>query len=406
MKVFRLLHIIILLITCPLSILGANNDDEIIGDTLSERKIAKWYNRIGEFRKVANNKAARDSFQATYNNDYWKLAAITGKLNLQDTTIKYPRFVKFCVDAYNWGDRTFNSYDTTYVVGTGKRWKLMTRIDNMVDFYDLKLPQSIRIGMSSHIDSNIGAYLSYMAVGFGYTFNIDNLLAGEPIKRKRFDFNFNCSLIALDAYYSKNTGTTSILRLGNYYKDYNIFDADYRFSGVTLEAYGLDLYYFFNNKRYSQGAAYSYSKYQKKSAGSFIGGLTISRQNVKMDFNLLPDEIIDELPSDKRNYHINYNDYCVMLGYGYNWVFRKNWLLNATAIPCFGFNHSLNDSDGQDSERDLFSLNVKTKLSLVYNHNRFFYSLNGKYDGHFYKSSKYRFINSYSNVSIVAGFRF
>lgn len=404
MKRFGWMQIILLILICPFTMWGA--DDDIIGDSVSDRKMEKWYNRIREFRKVAGDEAVRDSFMEEYGMDYWKLAALSGKLDLKDEKVKYPRFIKACIDVYNWGDRTFNGYDTAYVVGTGKRWKLMTKIDNMVDFYDLKLPQSIRVGMSSKLDNNIGAHISYMALSFGYTFNMDNLFAGEPIKRKRFDLNFSCSLIAYDAYYSKNTGSTNIMRLGNYYRDYNIFDADYRFSGVTLEAYGVDMYYFFNNRKYSQGAAYSYSKYQKKSAGSFIGGLTISRQNVKIDFNQLPEEIIDELPSDKRSYHINYNDYCVMLGYGYNWVFRKNWLFNVTAIPCVGFNHSLNDSDGQDAERDLFSFNVKAKLALVYNHNRFFYSINGKYDGHFYKSSKYRFINSYTNLSFVAGFRF
>lgn len=94
-----------------------------------------------------------------------------------------------------------------------------------------------------------------------------------------------------------------------------------------------------------------------------------------------------------------------MLGYGYNWVFKKNWLLNATLIPCLGFNHSLSSSE-HDYRKDMLSVNVKAKMALVYNHNNFYYSLNGRYDGHFYNAKRYRFINSYSNVALVAGFRF
>ena len=377
--------------------------DDIVGDTLSTRKMEKWYNQIREFRKVADDTTARDSFRVEYGDDYWKLAALSGKLDLKDKTVKYPKFIKTCVDLYNWGDRTFNSYDTAYVVGTGKRFKLMVKNDNWLDFYNLKLPQGLRIGMSSDISCNFGAYISYMAVSFGYMLNMDNVFGGEPVKHKRFDLNFSCALVAFDAYYSKNTGNTNITRLGNY-RNYNLFKADYKFSGLTLESYGVDMYYFFNNRKYSQGAAYSYSKYQKKSSGSAISGLTFSRQNIKIDFNSLPQDIIEKLPSDQRNYHIYYNDYCIMLGYGYNWVFRKNWLFNITVIPCVGFNHTLNGT--QNEPKDLFSMNIKAKFALVYNYKRFFYSLNGRYDGHFYNSEKYRFINSYDNLSLVAGFRF
>lgn len=381
----------------------ASNDD-IIGDTVGQRKIEKWYNKVWEFKRLATDSVVVDSFKTEYGRDFWKLAALSGKLDLKDKNIKYPRFIKWAVDFYNWGDRTFNSYDTTYVIGTGKRWKLQVKNDNWLDTYDLKIPRSIHVGMASNIAPNIGAYISYMALSLGYSMNIDNVFGGEPVKHKRFDVNFSCALVAFDLYYSKNSGNTMITQLGDTYRNYNLFKADYEFSGLTLESYGADMYYFFNNRKYSQGAAYSYSKYQKRSAGSMISGLTISRQNVKIDFNTLPPEIIDELPSEQRNYHIYYNDYCIMLGYGYNWAFKKNWLFNITFIPCVGFNHSLNDT--QVSEKDLFSFNIKSKMALVYNHNRFFYSITGKYDGHFYRNSKYQFINSYVNLAFVAGFRF
>lgn len=400
----RTLHIIFLLcLLTPFCAVAADDDETIVGDTISDRKMEKWYNRIWEFRKVADNESARDSFRTEYGTDFWKLAALSGKLDLKDKTIKYPKFIKACIDVYNWGDRTFNSYDTTYVVGTGKRWKLMTKNDNWIDFYNLRLSDRIHIGMSSDIAPNISASLSYMALSVSYMLNLDYVFGGQPVKHKRFDVNFSCSLIAFDGYYSKFTGNTNISRLGNY-RNYNFFKSDYSFSGLTLDSYGLDVYYFFNNKKYSQGAAYSYSKYQKKSAGSFISGLTFSRQNVKMDFNTLPDDIVEEIPADKRYYHIYYNDYCIMLGYGYNWVFRKNWLFNITFIPCVGFNHSMNDTE--ERRKDMFSYNIKAKFALVYNHNRFFYSVNGKFDGHFYNSYKYKFFNSYTNLAFVAGFRF
>ena len=50
--------------------------------------------------------------------DWWNLLK-KGQLNLADTTVIYPRFLGFCVNVYNWADKTFNSYDTDYVTGTG-----------------------------------------------------------------------------------------------------------------------------------------------------------------------------------------------------------------------------------------------------------------------------------------------
>lgn len=383
---------------------NASADNYNVEDTLDVQEPEKWYKKIREFRENAKDTIAVAKYKQEYGDDFWKLAALSGKLDLKDETVKYPRFVKWCVDLYNWGDNTFNSYDSAYVVGTGKRMKLTLKNDNWMDFYDLKLPKSISVGMSSDMSSNLSASLSYMALSFSYAMNLDYLFAGKPVAHRRYDLSFTCSLIAFDAYYSKNTGNTNLTYLGDTYRNYNIFKSEHKFSGLTLESAGIDAYYFFNNKKYSQAAAYSYSKYQKRSAGSFIGGLTFSRQNVKFDFNALPEDVVKELSSDQRNYHVFYRDYCVMFGYGYNWVFRKNWLFNFTIIPCLGFNQSMNNTE--ERRKDMFSYNTKAKFALVYNHNNFFYSVNGRFDGHYYNTDKYRFFNSYTNLAFIAGIRF
>ncbi len=377
----------------------------IANDTLSVPTKKKWYTQISEYRKLSGDSVAVDSFKTEYGKQYWMLAAAAAKLNLADETIEYPRFVQFCVDVYNWGDRTFGTYDPEYVVGTGKKWKLQIENDNWYDFYHLKQPGGLKMAMASDVAPNLGISLSYMAVSVGYSVNVDKFFSGEPVKHKRWDFNFNCALLALDAYYTNNTGNTNIHKLNDYH-NYNIFKSDYKFSGLSVESYGIDAYYFFNNMKYSQAAAYGYSKLQKKSAGSFIAGVTLSHQNVDIDFNTLPEVFLNKLPDERRKYHIHYNDYSVMLGYGYNWAFKKNWLLNATVMPAFGFNHSLSATDVKAYRKDKFGMSVKAKFALVYNHNRFYYSINGKYDGHFYSTKEYQFINSYSNLAILAGFRF
>lgn len=334
--------------------------------------------------------------------DYWKKALMKGQLDLKDETIVYPKFIKFCVDTYNWADKTFNSYDSAYVVGTGKRWKLMARTDNWIDNYSLHFPKSTPIRTLSNISCNIGGYISYMAVSLGYMFDADHLFGHEPITHTKWDFSFSCALFSLDLYYTQNSGSTVIRRFGDYNGGKTI---RYPFSELYSEAYGIDMYYFFNNKKYSQGAAYNYSKFQKRSAGSFIAGITASSQDVSMDFSNLSDEMISSLPDPTNLYYrFRYYDYCFLLGYGYNWVLGKHWLLNISALPSVGFKHCLKESE--EGLNDIFSANIKGKFGVVYNHRQLFVGLVGKVDLHWYSSRRYNFFNSIEYLNLCTGVRF
>ncbi len=337
------------------------------------------------------------------NNNYWYKAMVRGRLDMKDEDVSYPKFVKFCVDTYNWADKTFNSYDSAYVVGTGKRWKLFFKSDNWLDGYAMNLrPGSTPVRMMSDPCCNIGGYIAYMAVSLGYMFDVGYIFFGQPVTHNKFDFNFTCALLSANLYYNKNTGGTNIRKLGDY-NDGKWFR--HEFPGLQLESYGIDVYYFFNNKRYSHGAAYNFSKIQKRSAGSLIAGITVSSQDVDIDFGVLPDDMKSYLPEpDKMNYRFRYYDYCLMAGYGYNWVISKHWLFNISAIPSFGFKHCLGSS--VEGKTDLFSLNVKGMFALVYSHRDLFVGLHGKMDGHWYASRQYNFFNSIENLSLTAGVRF
>ena len=338
-----------------------------------------------------------------HDRDYWYKAMVRGKLDMKDKEVNYPKFVKFCVDAYNWADKTFNSYDSAYVVGTGKRWKLFFKNDNWVDSYAMNMQEGgTPVRMLSDPCCNIGGYISYMAVSLGYMFDAGYIFFGQPVTHNKFDFNFTCALLSANVYYNKNTGGTNMHRLGDY-NERKWFK--HKFDGLKLESYGIDVYYFFNNKRYSHGAAYNFSKIQKRSAGSLIAGLTVSSQDVDIDFSGLSDDMKSYLPEpDKQDYRFRYYDYCLVAGYGYNWVISKHWLFNISALPSFGFKHCLDSS--VEGNTDLFSLNIKGMFALVYSHRDLFVGLHGKMDGHWYASRQYNFFNAIENLSLTAGVRF
>ena len=131
--------------------------------------------------------------------NWWKLLK-QGKLNLADTTVEYPKFMGFCVKVYNWADKTFNSYDTTYVVGTGRRWKARVVSDNWVDSYYLNIEKKMPIRMMSDIYCNAGAYVQYMAVSVGYSLDMSNVIGNKPSNHKKLEFNFNCARFNIEGH--------------------------------------------------------------------------------------------------------------------------------------------------------------------------------------------------------------
>lgn len=337
----------------------------------------------------------------SHDGDYWKRQLRKGRLDLNDESIVYPSFIQLCVNVYRWGDRTFNSYDPEYVVGTGKRCKAYAKNEEWMDTYAMRFPGGKRMTMISNVSANVGAWVSYMAVSLGYSGEVNKLFGGRGTGQRRMEFQFTCALLAAEAYYSKNTGGANI----KHFTDYN--DGKWlsvKFPGLVRESYGIDSYYFFNHKKYSQGAAYCFSKYQRKSAGSLIAGITVSHQNIGLDFSQLPEDMIPELPPDRMIYRFKYNDYCFLLGYGYNWVFKPNWLFNISVLPSIGYKHCF--ADNIDGYGNIFSTNIKGKMAVVHNHGRFFYGLGMKMDGHWYSSRNYSFFNSVESVWITAGYRF
>lgn len=332
---------------------------------------------------------------------WWLNLARQGKLNLQDTSVIYPKFVKFCVDVYNWADRFFNSYDPEYVVGTGKRWKVRVLNDNWADSYAMTLPGKLQTEMLSNVYSNIGAYIQYMAVSMGYTYDMSKFFGTSSLNHKKWEFGFNCALFNAEIYYQENTGGTNLRKFGKFNNGHHIKE---KFPGVELYNFGLEAYYFFNNKKYSQGASYNFSKIQKKSQGSFLAGFIYTNLKISFDFTQLPLTLLPYLTILPDSYLFHYKTFGIMFGYGFNWVIKPKLLFNISAMPSLGISHCYEDS--LEGEKHMFAMNVAARTSLTYNLGNFFFSIIGKMRGSWYKSGTYSLFSSVENFSANIGFRF
>ncbi|MDE6533790.1 MAG: DUF4421 domain-containing protein [Muribaculaceae bacterium] len=332
---------------------------------------------------------------------WWNQLVYQRSLNLQDTSILYPKFIKFCVDAYNWGDRFFNSYDPEFVVGTGKRWKARIVNDNWVDSYVMTLPSKLQANMLSNLYANLGGYIQYMAVSVGYTIDVGKYFGNNPLNHKKWEFGFNCARFNAEIYYQENTGGTYLRQFGKY-NNGRLFKQE--FPGLEMYNFGLQAVYFINNRRYSHGAAYNFSKIQKQTQGSLIAGLSYSNIKLRFDFSKLPADLLPYLTIPAESYLFHYNSYAAVVGYGFNWVINPRLLYNVTVMPAFGVAHCFEDS--LEGEKYMFAMNMDARMSFTYNLGNWFFSLIGKLNGHWYKSGTYSLFSSVENFSANIGIRF
>ncbi|MDE5734199.1 MAG: DUF4421 domain-containing protein [Duncaniella sp.] len=335
---------------------------------------------------------------------YWVKQLFRNGFHINDSTVCYPRFPRFALKVYNWGDRTFNRYDPAYVVGTGKNWKLTAKTQNWIESTNMLFPESRELAMHSSVYSDAGVSLSFMAVSLGWTWNMNKLL-NQPSSRKTFDFSFTTSRFSIAINQLSSSGGMIITNFGDYNDGRRL---RYHFDDVDFQSTTAQAYWFFNNYRYSQAAAYSWSRYQLRSAGSALAGFQYNEQKLSMDFSRLPADMLPYLPLESPAYDSHYRSYNLMGGYAFNWVlYPRRWLVNIFATGSVGYREVLGDrGEERHSIKSLLSNTVQTNIAGVYNHRALFVALTMNFYGIFNYNSRYTHFDAYGRLTGVAGVRF
>ncbi len=334
---------------------------------------------------------------------YWIKQLIDNGFHIHDPKVCYPRFPRFCLNVYNWGDRTFNSYDTTYVVGTGKNWKLQGKSYNWMETSTMLFPKQSAVNMHSDLYSDAGFSLSFMAVSVGYMWNINKLFS-DPANRRTFNLDFTCSRFSLNYQTVSSTGGMIITQFDDYNGGHHI---RYKFSDTSTDSKTFDAYWFFNHYRYSQGAAYSYSKYQLHNAGTALVGFNFTEQHIEMNFSGLPPEMLEHSPLETPEYRSEYRSYCVMGGYAYNWVLKpRRWLINATGMAAIGYRKLFNTEIERDTRTQVAN-NFRINIAAVYNHKALFASFTTRAQGFInYNTGDMTHLNTIISFTAAVGMRF
>lgn len=207
-------------------------------------------------------------------------------------------------------------YDTAYIVRPQTKWTVIARLN--VSGATIET-EGIDNGQyyQSEMEANSKATLS-LGVGYqGFTLSLALNPAKLMGKYNDYELNFNC--------YRRSFGFDVI------YHDAKNFTGWYDQEGMErvelpdgmlhVQTLNVNVYYAFNNRRFSYPAAFSQSYIQRRSAGSFLLAASGMGQRATLDW--------------EDGQKLKMTNIGIGAGYGYNFVPHQGWLLHISALPTF-----------------------------------------------------------------------
>ena len=176
----------------------------------------------------------------------------------------------------------------------------------------------------------------------------------------------------------------------------------------------VNAYYVFNYRHFSYPAAFSLSTVQLRSAGSWLLGARYDNQALHFDAQkteaffktISPQAQLNEaLRIDK----IKYRQFAVSLGYAYNWVPWRGWLLCASAAPALGYKYQRGenflDANTAPQHREL-SVRLHLPAGLVRTNGIYYAGLSTVSYLYDYRLDNFRLLNSIHYIQLYVGFNF
>ncbi|MDE7402119.1 MAG: DUF4421 domain-containing protein [Muribaculaceae bacterium] len=320
---------------------------------------------------------------------------------LKSNEDQYPKFIRFCLKTYRWAEKTFNSYDTTYVGHTGKHGKVRLLLDNWADAYYFRMPNNVSLTIASNPYSNLGIQANYSILSLSYSHDITSWIHGNKSKHKKAGITLWTERVYLDFYHWSHKGQT-VIRSISAPKDDTHHHLYY--DGLDFSAYGVTGFYFFNYKKFSFPAGYNLSTYQLKSQGSWLAGMITTIYSDKFDLTKLPEGWPEKIEFEYEKYSMRHQTFTLVGGYSYNWVLGKHWHFNVTAAPAIGLTHARYISDNQHHWNS--TVGGRVMSSLTYYNRQFFVAANGMFRCHYMLDDHVGFATGIANIQVSTGVRF
>lgn len=307
--------------------------------------------------------------------------------------------------------KEFNAVDTTFISPNLYNLAFMLEHSSWYEYYRLGSNSNNgeqSISFSPNANFKLGVYFGWRWIFLGYSFDVKDLFGGHKNKAKKTEMALNLysSKFGVDLYWRK-TGSDFKIRSYNGFQ-LNTPTKNMDFNGFQSKIKGLNAYWIFNYKRFSYPAAYIQSTNQRKSAGSLMAGFSYSQHNISFDYDKLPTEMRDQLHNALLFKKVKYSDYSLCLGYGYNWVFAKNWVSNLSLLPAIAYKKSkINDTPQPHTHwiKDI-NFDLITRASIVYNNSKYFAGAALVMHTYDYRKEDFSLTNTFGTLRVYVGLNF
>ncbi|MBR7053782.1 MAG: DUF4421 domain-containing protein [Prevotella sp.] len=330
-----------------------------------------------------------------------------------DSIPKKKSFVGKAIDGLVGVVKEFNNIDTAFI--EPQHYKFTTTLMSTYTFetYRIRSSSGQTVRFSPEANIKVGPYIGWSLLFWGYTIDLAYISAN---KKRELDLSVYTSMLGIDFFYRKSGHDYRI-------RSWDLGEGDSTvtgipFDGLNVSITGLNGYYITNHRKFSYPAAFSQSTCQRRSAGSFMFGGGFTRHSLDLDYHKLQNaletaspDLSQKLDSGLLFNKIKYTDVSVSAGYGYNWVFSRNWLLSASLSASLAYKHSSGNHDPIDFFIDDFSISNFNfdgvgRLGVIWNDSKWYFGAYGVVHSYNYSKSRFATSNYFGNVKVYIGINF
>ena len=212
----------------------------------------------------------------------------------------------------------FSDFDTLYISPNRYNYALMVTHFSNFEYYSItsELPQPQKLSFSPNPHNKIGLYFGWRWIFLGWSVDVNDIFKKGTRKNRgtEFDLSLYSSKLGVDIFYRRTGNDYKIHKIRGFSDDIpSNYSED--FSGIKVDIKGLNLYYIFNNRKFSYPAAFSQSTNQRRNAGTFIAGFSISKHHLDFDYTALPGFIQEAMNPAMKVKNIKYTNANISFGY-------------------------------------------------------------------------------------------
>ena len=250
-------------------------------------------------------------------------------------------------------------YDTNYVVRPEGTVTLKLRLNQTGnDFHAKGTVNGIysKADLSTSHKTTISIAASYRGLSAAVALNPAKM--SGTYKDYEFNLNYYSSRISLDFSYQRSESLTG---------DVNREDRGEQpmeSGDLTLKVVNFAGYYAFNHRHFSYPAAFNQSYIQRRSAGSWLAGISYQGGII---------ETRDELKARNPNaptVSIDVGHVGIGGGYAYNWVLGQKWLIHFSLLPTFvvyNRNKMTVNGERKEARHMRFNMIFNERAAIIYN---------------------------------------